>query len=306
MKCPKCDAENPDVAKFCSSCGASVMPPVPEVLVPPPVTECPACKTPRPEGGKFCSACGHAYEEAVAVPAAQAGLASEPGAPGNPLPETPKAEASPTAPSAAQPVQGSNTTVIVVVAVLLALIAAGGGWYFFKDKSGSPSSVASASAVASQSSAQPVDANGMPVKQPGTDGAQSGQTPQAGMPQVDANGMPVAASGSAASMPVQPNSAQAPVAGSQQPAAQPAEEIMPEPMSKEARKRRAKSETDVQPRRRVRAGGTIDQQLEIRGAAECPAGGSGFWCREKIRYQLCNGHWSHNPPPGQSMCQRAN
>jgi len=46
MKCPECQAENPEGAKFCMACGARL------VLV------CAACRTELPPGAKFCLACG--------------------------------------------------------------------------------------------------------------------------------------------------------------------------------------------------------------------------------------------------------
>ncbi len=47
MKCPKCQIDNPDKAKFCIECGASM-----EFL-------CPQCGTINPVEGKFCMECGH-------------------------------------------------------------------------------------------------------------------------------------------------------------------------------------------------------------------------------------------------------
>ena len=47
MKCKKCGAENPDGAKFCSSCGSKL-----EANV------CPKCGTSNPDDAKFCSLCG--------------------------------------------------------------------------------------------------------------------------------------------------------------------------------------------------------------------------------------------------------
>jgi class 3 adenylate cyclase/tetratricopeptide (TPR) repeat protein len=47
MKCPKCQAENPDSAKFCSECGNKL-----EI-------RCPECGKVNPLGSKFCNECGH-------------------------------------------------------------------------------------------------------------------------------------------------------------------------------------------------------------------------------------------------------
>jgi class 3 adenylate cyclase/predicted ATPase len=47
MKCPKCQFENPDSAKFCSECGNKL-----EI-------HCPECGKVNPLGSKFCNECGH-------------------------------------------------------------------------------------------------------------------------------------------------------------------------------------------------------------------------------------------------------
>ena len=47
MKCPKCQFENPDEAKFCLKCGSKL-----EIA-------CPGCGKPNPPGSKFCMECGH-------------------------------------------------------------------------------------------------------------------------------------------------------------------------------------------------------------------------------------------------------
>ena len=47
MKCPKCQFENPDSAKFCSECGNKL-----EI-------RCPECGKVNPLGSKFCNECGH-------------------------------------------------------------------------------------------------------------------------------------------------------------------------------------------------------------------------------------------------------
>ena len=47
MKCPKCQFENPDSAKFCNECGNKL-----EIA-------CSECEKVNPLGSKFCNACGH-------------------------------------------------------------------------------------------------------------------------------------------------------------------------------------------------------------------------------------------------------
>ncbi len=44
--CSNCGTGNPDTARFCQSCGSSLVP------------ACPVCGTERPEGGRFCPSCG--------------------------------------------------------------------------------------------------------------------------------------------------------------------------------------------------------------------------------------------------------
>lgn len=46
MICPRCHTNNPDVARFCMSCGLEL------------VLRCPSCQSELPEGARFCMACG--------------------------------------------------------------------------------------------------------------------------------------------------------------------------------------------------------------------------------------------------------
>jgi class 3 adenylate cyclase/tetratricopeptide (TPR) repeat protein len=55
MKCPKCQFENEEGARFCSSCGQRL-----ELL-------CPECGKSSKSGSRFCNACGHRLEEVPAV-----------------------------------------------------------------------------------------------------------------------------------------------------------------------------------------------------------------------------------------------
>ena len=47
----------------------------------------------------------------------------------------------------------------------------------------------------------------------------------------------------------------------------------------------------------------IDEQYRI-GAKDCHGGFFGKSCRHKIRVKLCEGLWSSNPSPGQSVCKQ--
>ena len=47
VKCPKCQFENLDKAKFCNDCGCKL-----EIT-------CPSCKQPNPPISKFCNECGY-------------------------------------------------------------------------------------------------------------------------------------------------------------------------------------------------------------------------------------------------------
>ena len=56
MKCPKCQAENRDSAKFCIECGEKL-----EI-------KCPQCNKPVPPSAKFCDECGHELKKPVETP----------------------------------------------------------------------------------------------------------------------------------------------------------------------------------------------------------------------------------------------
>jgi len=48
---------------------------------------------------------------------------------------------------------------------------------------------------------------------------------------------------------------------------------------------------------------TADEQYENR-RSECSSGFLGSNCRNRIRMEVCEGHWSSNPPPGYQNCRR--
>jgi serine/threonine protein kinase len=64
MKCPQCQTELPDNAKFCMACGRTLQ----AELV------CTQCKHANPPAAKFCLQCGHALVEAVPQPTAPPSL----------------------------------------------------------------------------------------------------------------------------------------------------------------------------------------------------------------------------------------
>ena len=47
MKCPHCQHENPEDARFCNGCGHKLE------------LACPECGKVNPPGSKFCNGCGH-------------------------------------------------------------------------------------------------------------------------------------------------------------------------------------------------------------------------------------------------------
>jgi len=53
MKCPKCNTENSDTAKFCGVCGQSLADKI----------KCSYCQHENPQGFKFCEECGHSLVE---------------------------------------------------------------------------------------------------------------------------------------------------------------------------------------------------------------------------------------------------
>jgi len=55
MKCPKCQADNPDSVKFCGECGQPLHPEL----------TCPSCGHKNPSSIKFCHECGHSLVEAA-------------------------------------------------------------------------------------------------------------------------------------------------------------------------------------------------------------------------------------------------
>ena len=50
MKCPHCQADNPEEATFCIKCGQKILEDIP--------LKCPECGTELPEGAIFCYKCG--------------------------------------------------------------------------------------------------------------------------------------------------------------------------------------------------------------------------------------------------------
>jgi class 3 adenylate cyclase len=61
MRCPHCQHENRDSARFCGECGASL-----EGLV------CPRCAALNPRGQKFCDSCGASLAVSIGTPAREA------------------------------------------------------------------------------------------------------------------------------------------------------------------------------------------------------------------------------------------
>ena len=50
---------------------------------------------------------------------------------------------------------------------------------------------------------------------------------------------------------------------------------------------------------------TLDEQFSSRVAAECAKDLTWVFCREKVRFSVCDGKWSENPPVGQLVCKGA-
>lgn len=69
--CPACHAANKQGAKFCNSCGASMIPPEPK----PAGKTCPGCGAAVPDGSKFCTECGMSLQPPVCA----CGATLEPG-----------------------------------------------------------------------------------------------------------------------------------------------------------------------------------------------------------------------------------
>jgi len=65
MKCPKCQFENPEQARFCNECGNKLE------------LACPECGKVNPLGSKFCNECGQRLEEVVEAEKASPELEGE-------------------------------------------------------------------------------------------------------------------------------------------------------------------------------------------------------------------------------------
>src|SRR5262245_1664638 len=64
MKCPRCQADNRDGARFCRECGATF------------AAVCPSCGAQVEAGSQFCDSCGAALAVAATWPAAASQFAS--------------------------------------------------------------------------------------------------------------------------------------------------------------------------------------------------------------------------------------
>jgi ribosomal protein L40E len=64
MKCPHCQAENPEGSEFCGDCGKSLLS---EVV-------CPKCGKANPPDKKFCNKCGYPLVEKAPAPAIAGGV----------------------------------------------------------------------------------------------------------------------------------------------------------------------------------------------------------------------------------------
>ncbi|MFC1946485.1 protein kinase [Chloroflexota bacterium] len=60
MKCPHCQAENPEEAVFCIKCGLKILEDT--------ILKCPECNTELPDGAVFCFKCGHSLAKPVPEP----------------------------------------------------------------------------------------------------------------------------------------------------------------------------------------------------------------------------------------------
>jgi membrane protease subunit (stomatin/prohibitin family) len=60
VNCPACATPNASANRFCSECGATLVPPAPESIT------CPSCATLNPPGQAFCGECGTRLTPAAA------------------------------------------------------------------------------------------------------------------------------------------------------------------------------------------------------------------------------------------------
>ena len=142
-RCPSCNTENRDDAKFCKGCGASIPIAAPQGdESPASVLACPACgHTIRPES-KFCAKCGAALGKPVTATRATPPASPAPEV----LPQTPRQPepvavrtapvshhdriASSDIPVTQQKVARNRKWVYILLTIAIGLIAIGGGSYF--------------------------------------------------------------------------------------------------------------------------------------------------------------------------------
>ena len=101
MKCPNCQTENPDLAKFCKGCGSKLEAPAMEAAI-----FCKACGESLKPGAKFCPKCGTSV--AAPVPPVNAPV---------PPVSAPVPPSAPTPPPAKPVYEGPNATVPPVAPV---------------------------------------------------------------------------------------------------------------------------------------------------------------------------------------------
>ena len=273
--CPTCKFENKDGVKTCQFCG--------HILAP--IANCPSCGAPM-KAGQPCASCGQAF----IAPATEVPAAVQPFLP--PLakklqqPKTPKALPALTAdevaasigklPVGKAPARPKVRTAYAAMGLLILAVLSGAYWW-----------VSSTGRMATESVSTAPTLVPVPV-------------PQAPAPQQTAPEKPATKATTAAAKPlsagkmaaVQRQAVQTPVAAPVAASAPAAAIVSAHPVHKTEEP--AASNT----------GKTLDDAYNVRIANECEQGFvSGLVCREKVRWQMCNGKWSPDPPPGQLTCR---
>ena len=317
--CPSCHALSKST-KFCTSCGqkmeAAVQVPVADEKIP--ALSDVASVSPAAEAATLPERVAQALERAptplpdkVATP-----LASEPTT--APVPadaaHEPLLERSPEPEAKMKNLTGnaeggtpqSNLKLIISGALGAVLLVVGGYWFVTQKKTAEPSLATTTSAPSSAAPTPSVAVPQLAVSEPPK--AESEAPPAIANPTTIAEPTltqpVVTAPAPAPASTVKPNVVVPPMktaAVKKKSAESPAHDVVKtEPLKSVAAAPPVVAEPPPPPKPVVRS---IDEQFSSRAAAECAKDFTWLICREKIRFSVCDGKWSENPPAGQSICK---
>lgn len=331
MLCLHCQTPNKESARFCVQCGQSL------ATATPPAIACPQCATDCKPDTRFCPKCGYRLGQPAAA-AAESQPAAPPTIELEIAPDVAPAPREPATETATSPVTvprpASRTPLLILVAIaLLAGIAAGA---FFLMDWGSNQASAPSAADPRASMAQSVE-----ILHPGPKNASGIIVPLAETASASSSASPpesLAASAMAEQptpAPVRPTRtysnaeirrvlAEMKTNGPQPLDCTDAATILrdyygateaqapamarrgyPDLCSPKKTSTGTRAEAPryaAPPATSSARYRSIDETYSTRAASECERGLAGVLCREHLKHTLCNGHWSANPPAGQSTC----